>query len=177
MLTYFADISPEPVITLVDVQSTSIHQTAPWCPLNVPKRSPFTENHTFGFWSLLDEKIKSPSRLYLICVRARSCPCKTIGFCVVENSEVKFTLAMNNYESFWKCSINLPSIDGFSPNNYNILAIFEIRFRGNRFQSQKNNTSVSFFVCLSKRMRYYTFYNIGVCKKTELFDITDNTTW
>lgn len=81
LITHFVDMSPEPVIILVDVQSTSIHHKAPICPFNVPKRSPFTENHTFGLLSLPHDRIKSPSRLYLICVIARSCPCKTIGFC------------------------------------------------------------------------------------------------
>lgn len=80
-ITYIDDISPEPVIALVDVQSTSIHQTAPICPFRVPKRSPFTVYQIFGLLSLALDKIISPSRLYLICVMARSCPCKTIGFC------------------------------------------------------------------------------------------------
>lgn len=76
----FSVLSPAPDRNLEVVQSTSMHQTAPWCPSNVPRRSPFSEYHTFGLGSFDDENNRSPSRLYLICVIARSCPCNSKGF-------------------------------------------------------------------------------------------------
>ena len=56
------------------IQLTSIHHTAPVCPLKEPRRSPFSEYHTLGCGSLALENSKSPSLLYLICVMDRSCP-------------------------------------------------------------------------------------------------------
>ena len=73
-------LSAEPDMKFTVCQSMSIHHTAPLWPLYVPRRSPFSENHTLGFLSFDEENIKSPSRLYLICVMERSCPCSKIGF-------------------------------------------------------------------------------------------------
>jgi len=42
------ELSAAPDRNLVESQLTSIHQTAPLCPLNVPSLSPLTENHTLG---------------------------------------------------------------------------------------------------------------------------------
>lgn len=93
-------MSPLPVISLVVVQSTSTHQTAPWWPLNVPSRSPFSENQTEGLWSLAVEKIRSPSRLYLICVMARSCPCNISGFWKEKWFQALIISELNCFASF-----------------------------------------------------------------------------
>lgn len=42
-------------VTTERIQSTSIHQTAPLWPLNVPRRSPLSEYHTLGCASLAQE--------------------------------------------------------------------------------------------------------------------------
>lgn len=65
---------------LVVCQSTSTHHTTPPWPLKVPKRSPLRDHHTLGFESFATENNRSPSRLYLIWVMARSCPCSIRGF-------------------------------------------------------------------------------------------------
>lgn len=78
---YLQELSPPPVMRWMDCQSTSRHQTTPPCPLNVPRRSPFSDHHTLGLESFAAENNKSPSRLYLIWVMARSCPCSIRGFC------------------------------------------------------------------------------------------------
>ena len=51
----------------------------PQCPWYVPTRSPFSEYQQEGTWSLEHEKRRSPSRLYLIIVSARSWPFTMIG--------------------------------------------------------------------------------------------------
>lgn len=73
-------LSPEPVTTLVESQLQSIVQTTPECPSNEPNRSPSFENQMLGDESLAAENRRSPSRLYLIWVMARSWPCNEIGF-------------------------------------------------------------------------------------------------
>lgn len=80
-------LSPPPEMNFDDCQSTSMHQTTPPCPLNVPRRSPFNEYQTLGIGSFDAVKSKSPSLLYLICVMARSCPCNIKGF--YKNKEVR----------------------------------------------------------------------------------------
>lgn len=78
--SYLHELSPPPVMRLMVCQSTSRHHTTPPCPLKVPKRSPFRDHHTLGLESFAAENNRSPSRLYLICVMARSCPCSIRGF-------------------------------------------------------------------------------------------------
>lgn len=65
---------------LMVCQSTSRHHTTPPCPLKVPKRSPFKDHHALGLESFAAQNNRSPSRLYLIWVMARSCPCNIRGF-------------------------------------------------------------------------------------------------
>ena len=57
---------------------SAVH-TAPLCPMYVPTRSPSSEYHSVGWWSLAHVNTKSPSRLYLMNVRGLSWPFSKMG--------------------------------------------------------------------------------------------------
>ena len=64
-------LSDDPVSSLVELKLISQLYTDPWCPLNVPSRSPFSTHHTLGLLSFAHVNRRSPSRLYFTIVSGR----------------------------------------------------------------------------------------------------------
>jgi hypothetical protein len=62
-----------------DVQSQEMDQMVPLCPLNVPNLSPFDVNQTLNTGSFPAVNSRSPSALYRIWVRERTCPVLSVA--------------------------------------------------------------------------------------------------